>query len=499
MSDLTPQSALKDLLESIRGAIPGDVQVYLVGGAVRDYLKKRKIHDLDFVVQARDVLVISRRVANTLGAAYYPLDTERQTARVILKSSGESQALDFAAPRGPDLESDLRGRDFTINAMAIDITAPQELVDPLHGAADLHDKNLRVCSPKSLLDDPVRILRAVRLSVDFELTMSSDTKTLIHQAMPFLATVSAERQRDELFRILDGKQPTTALRLLDHFKVLEPLLPEILELKDLQQPPPHVYNGWEHTLAVIQKLNRVLNVLAMQHDPESAANWASGLISLRLGRYREQIQAHLENNLNPDRSLRALFFLAALYHDSGKPRTFEVDDGGKMHFYGHERVSEELVELRAQQLRLSKVEIQRVKCIVRHHMRPIMLLSTGRKPSRRAVYRFFRDTGEAGVDICLLSLADTLATYGPELPQDVWLAQIDTVRALLSAYWEENEKKIAPEALISGRDLIDGFKMKPGPQIGDLLEALREAQAMGEVNDRGQARRFVHEWLDQDN
>ena len=104
---------------------------------------------------------------------------------------------------------------------------------------------------------------------------------------------------------------------------------------------------------------------------------------------------------------------------------------------------------------------------------------------------------EAGVDICLLSLADTLATYGPELPQEVWLAQLDTVRALLSAYWEEGEKKIVPATLLTGHDLITDFKMKPGPRIGHILEALREAQVTGDVEDRQQAIHFVQEWLKQ--
>ena len=146
MSKLTSGMQFQDHLERIMGVIPGDFQVYLVGGAVRDILLNRNVHDLDFVILEGDVLEISRQVADKLNAAYYPLDPVRRTARVITKSEEGTQVLDFAAPRGIGLESDLTGRDFTINAMAIDLSDPLVLVDPLHGARDLHEKILRTCS-----------------------------------------------------------------------------------------------------------------------------------------------------------------------------------------------------------------------------------------------------------------------------------------------------------------------------------------------------------------
>ena len=187
--------------------------------------------------------------------------------------------------------------------------------------------------------------------------------------------------------------------------------------------------------------------------------------------------------------------MAALYHDIGKPETYQIDEAGEIHFYNHARAGAELVVLRAQQLHLSNMEILRLHRIVENHMRPLFLARTGAPLSRRATYRFFRDCGEAGVDICLLSLADTLATYGPELPQNIWIEQLDTVRELLSAYWENKEERIHPPALISGLDLINTFKMDPGPKIGELLEALRESQVEGEVTDRQEALQFADAWL----
>jgi hypothetical protein len=214
-----------------------------------------------------------------------------------------------------------------------------------------------------------------------------------------------------------------------------------------------------------------------------------------LGRYRPQIDYQMNLPLTIARSRRALLLLAALYHDSGKPDARQIDQSGKIRFFDHALIGEKLVVQRAQQLRLSNVEIQYLKTVVRHHMRPLQLAQAGTRPSRRAIYRFFRDCGTAGVDVCLLSLADALATYGPTLPQDVWGSHLDTVRALLSAFWEQNQEQVAPPALVSGHDLLENFGLSPGPLIGELLEALREAQAMGDVRDRQEALHFAEGWL----
>jgi poly(A) polymerase len=190
--------------------------------------------------------------------------------------------------------------------------------------------------------------------------------------------------------------------------------------------------------------------------------------------------------------------MAALYHDIGKPASLQVEEGGRRRFLGHEQAGAKITSQRADWLRLSRAEIARLQTIIRHHLRPLLMAQTGALPSRRAIYRFFRDTGAAGVDICLLSLADTLATYGPALAQDIWTLQVDVVRTLLEAWWERPAESVSPPTLLTGNDLIEVFKMKPGPRIGELLATLREAQAMGEIQDREQALVFARAWLEND-
>jgi poly(A) polymerase len=474
-------------LEQISQIIPPGLEVHLVGGAVRDNLLNLAIHDMDFVLD-RDSIAIARRLADTFQAAFYLLDSERDTGRVILTEPGNKRLiLDFSLRRGPDLESDLRARDFTINAMALDIRRPQKLIDPLCGARDLHSKLLRACSTQAFMDDPLRILRGVRLAATFGLRIQPDTLQFMRQAIPELPRVSQERVRDELFRILGSSQPVSGLRTLEWLGVLPSILPELHQLKGFPQPPPHIADIWEHTLSVIQDLEVIINVLSLDYDPDIASNLWGGLVSLRLGRYREQIHAHLNALTNPDRSVRDLLLFAALYHDAAKPKSLVTDETGKIHFYGHDEMGSQLVVQRARELRLTNEEISRLGTVVRGHMRPIFLAREQSLPSHRAIYHFFRDTGVAGVDICLLSLADTMATYGPGLPQALWEHHLDTIRTLLEAWWERREENINPSPLINGNELMAQLEIKPGPEVGRILEAIREAQAVGQITNIDQA------------
>ena len=483
------------IFDRILPALPPGIPVYLVGGAVRDAILKHPTHDLDFVLPA-DALQVARQVANAIGGAFYPLDEERNYGRVIFtEADGTRLVLDFSIYQGPDLESDLRGRDFTVNAMAVEARQPQALFDPLGGAADLHARQLRACSANAFIADPVRILRGIRLAAAFDFHIQPDSRQLMRQATHLLPRVSPERLRDELFRILDGPRPAAALRGLDILGVLPFVLPELSALKGVDQPSPHIHDAWNHTLDVLNKFQSVLDVLGRQPDPEIAASLQMGQISLRLGRYREQIEAHLAAALTQERSLRALLTLAALYHDIGKPETHTADEEGRIRFLDHDQVGAQIASRRVHALQLSNSEITRLKTVVRYHMRPLLLANSGHPPSRRAIYRFFRDAGPAGVDLCLLSLADVLATYGPTLPQDLWANHIEVVRTLLSAWWERPSESISPPLLVTGHDLISELGLSPGPLIGQLLEAIREAQAVGQIQDRAGALSFARSYL----
>lgn len=487
---------LSPLVFRVRDVLPDISGVYLVGGAVRDALLGKPSHDLDFVVDG-DSLSIARKTADRLGGAYYCMDETFKVGRVVMGDvDGERQMIDFTAMQGTSLASDLEKRDFTVNAMALDLSDLDHVIDPLGGGEDLLKGRLRMCSPSAFEDDPVRVMRAFRTAAKYQLAIMPETKAALKTAVTLLPKISVERIRDELFKILDAPQPSANLRAMEMVGILEHVLPECAEMKGVTQSPPHIFDVWEHTLHTVKQLEDVLRLLAKHyvHDNEAGGNLFSGVLSLRLGRYREQIGKHLETRLNPDRSLPALLHLGTLYHDVTKPHHRTTEEDGRIRFIGHEVSGAEVVRQRGEALRLSSAEVLRIETIVRHHMRPWQLAKSGDLPSKRAVYRFWRAAGDAGVDICLLSIADLMAIYGHTLPQELLEHHIEVVRTLLEAYWERPEE-IRPQALLNGNDLMEMFGLSPGPRIGELLESLWEAQAVGEVGTKEQAGEFIRKQL----
>ncbi len=489
-----PAYPLPPLIKRLQTAIAPHREVYLVGGTVRDMLRGRASHDVDLVVP-RAGMAFARELARALGGAFYPLDTARDTGRIILEEDATRRYIDVAVYRGPTLEDDLRARDFTVNAMAVPLHRPTQLIDPTHGLRDLKAKVLRACSPHAFADDPLRVLRGVRLAVALQFRIEPQTRAQMQQAVPLLEDVSPERQRDELFRMLALPKPTAAIKTLDALGVLPYLLPELPRLHGIPQPPPHQADVWTHTLHTVEWLGRLLTALDPHYEQDHAADFALGFTMVRIGRYREHLAEHFRTHSHPERPLQSLLSLAALYHDVGKAETFTRLPDGRIHFHGHPEVGAQRVARRARDLHLSNAETQRLSTIVRHHMRPLLLTQTGQRPSRRAVYRFFRDTGDAGVDICLLSLADVLATYGHTLPHDFWQAHLETVRTLLEGWWEQRTAVVTPPPLLSGHDVMEQLGLRPGPLVGALLEALREAQAAGEIQTPNEALAFAQRWL----
>jgi tRNA nucleotidyltransferase/poly(A) polymerase len=399
--------------------------------------------------------------------------------------------------RGQRIEEDLLLRDFTINAMAFEIGDSLQLLDPLNGEKDLTNKTLKVCSPDSISNDPLRLLRGVRLSLEFNLGMTPDTILLMKNAIGGLEGISPERKRDEFFRILEGKKPESALRIIDHLGALKDILPEISSLKGVQQSLPHIYTVWDHTLYGLGKIGAIFSILEHASGSEDDGNLEIGLTSLYLGKFRENIREHLSTSLNPDRSHNGLLKFAYLYHDVGKPLCRTIDESGKVRFFDHDTIGSKLAEKRFIQLHLSNIEIDRLQAIISGHMRPLLLLHQNNSPSPKAIYRFYHKYGMAGLDICLLVLVDTLATYGPTLTQELWIKTLLLIRTFFEAWWEKPELQVHPPMLLNGNDLIQLFGLKQGPEIGKILEEIREAQVEGDIVSRQDAIRFVSNIINQ--
>ncbi|MBG0788481.1 MAG: HD domain-containing protein, partial [Anaerolineaceae bacterium] len=468
-------------LTAIQRALEPDQAVYLVGGAVRDLLLGRDLHDLDFAMGGNPV-PLTRKIARTLDAGFFVLDDERHTTRVVFhRPNGREFPLDFVQFTGVDLEDDLRHRDFTLNAIAIDLRKPDELVDPLGGQTDLEAGLLRACSDLALLDDPVRALRAVRLAIQFGFGFAPGTPELIRDAAGRLPETTIERQRDELFRILEGPDPARGLRECQGFGLFGALIPPLQAQADIPASPPHYFPLLEHTFQVVETCQNLMDSFDQEGDVNEEAPWPLKAAVNALAPFKSQLQAYFAGVVTPGRSLRSLTLLGALLHDIAKPKTLSKGSDGRLHYYGHDSSGAEMTWEIARGLQLSNAEAKWLSTFVRYHMRllPMARVETG--PDRRMLYRFFKKVDDVGIAIAILYLADTYATFGPELSQEGWDRSVKTAYDVLQTWWLEHAEVVAPKLLLDGNDIQKGFDLAPGALIGKLIAALREAQASGEV------------------
>jgi putative nucleotidyltransferase with HDIG domain len=457
-----------------------------VGGAVRDLLLGRPVHDWDFAVE-RDALGLARSVADALDGAYYPLDEERDTGRVVLAGRGDALDLDFAALRGESLEIDLLARDFTINALAAD--GAGRVVDVVGGLADIEAERVRAVSDQAFQDDPLRLLRVVRVGADLGFDIEAQTADWMRRDAALLAQPSVERVRDEFVRLLGVPSAVVALQQADGFGLLHYVVPELETLKGVEQGSPHLRDVWRHTLETVDVLDGMLAAITGEVKPPAIADVpevAWGDIARTLGQFAGDVAAHLAVEVSGGRDRWLLLKIATLLHDVGKPLARSVDEDGHIRFDNHELVGAKAAAARMEELRFSGSETERVRIIIGAHLR-LSHLAKADEITRRAVYRFFRATSCGGVDVALLCLADHLAAWGPNLREQRWARRLDVAETLLAHWFERYEETVNPQALVTGDDLMTELGLVPGPKIGRLLETVREAQAAGEVGTRADA------------
>jgi len=457
---------------------------FLVGGAVRDIIDWRKPNDLDIVVRT-DSLGAAERIAEKMGWSVVIINEVHSLVRLV----ADGFHVDISPMRGSSIEYDLSLRDFTINAMAIKLAQPWELqivIDPFNGRGDLEKRMIRALENDVFLMDPGRLMRAIRLSAELNMWIESGTKTLMKQGNQLAATVSGERTRDELMRILAIVDAQMYLQMMNDLGILYVLFPELVELRWITQPHPHTMSALMHSLSTVGFIDNVVALTQLvRGDPALFARKYPEEVCSQLSRYGPNLLPMYDGAAGQERL--AVLKLAALLHDVGKSKTQSYDDG-TIHFYKHEEVGSRIAYDILKRLKMCNDEIATVTNIIRYHMRPLNL-ALSRKVTRRAAHRFFRDTGENGVDIVIHALADTLALkphgeYGEPLINMGAVAD-----QLLDAYF--NKKDIVnPPTLLDGTDLIR-MGMKEGPAIGEMLKALRTAVAMGMVTTKQGAVNFV--------
>ncbi|MCY4078779.1 MAG: hypothetical protein OXF54_00925 [Caldilineaceae bacterium] len=520
--------------------------VYIVGGAVRDHLlgistipgwsrstPDCHLHDadgahsrsqiptsttdLDLVLDG-PVLPLARRVADRLGWAYYPLDEKRDVARLIgTDVDGQRIECDAAALRG-DLRSDLLARDFSSNALALKLTADSspQLIDECGGVADVASHTLRQVSDESLRDDPIRLLRAVRLSAQLGFAIEGGTRKQISELAGTVNVVSAERLRQEMWKLLDCARPDDGVRELDALGLLTPLLPEVRALQGVEQSLRHHLDAYEHSLLAAHYAAELRNWLRGGSLPED------GTLAQSLEPWTDGLQSHFCEEIAAGHDRAGWLVWHALLHDTGKANSPSGDNGsgdGRQNAAGHQELSAEIAGSRVESYRFSRREVLLAESVARMHSVPRRLVKALPKDEEhigpRAAYRFFRDAGSVvaghqfvhglgsggprqpldGLDVTLQAVSDLQAT-GLERG-DGWGRFLKAAEGLFCYALTRPAAHLAAP-LVDGHRLMEHLGLAPGPKVGTILGELAEAQASGTIANVNEAMKLAEDLLARD-
>jgi putative nucleotidyltransferase with HDIG domain len=457
---------MSDGLEVARAALAGR-PAWLVGGAVRDRLLGRALTDLDLVVDG-DPEQAARAIAHAAGrAACFALSEDFGAWRVVARD--RTWQADVERLRGETLEADLLLRDFTINAIAepIDGGAP---IDPLGGLGDLTARRLRMAGPRAFVDDPLRVLRLVRMEVELELESEPQTSRAAHAQAGELRRVSAERVFVELRRILATQQARRGVELMSELGATAVVLPELQALRGVEQNRFHHLDVYGHTLEALDR------TIELQADPSPilGEEHAAELGTL--------LSEPLADELTRGEALR----WGVLLHDAAKPLTKGVrPEDGRVTFIGHDARGAELARAVLGRLRASERLRAHVAALVRNHLRLGFLVHEPQPLERRTVYSYLRACEPVEVDVTLLSVADRLATRGDSAHEAID-THMRVARAMLGDALRWRAEGLAPP-LWRGDELARELGIDVGPRVGELLEELAEGQYVGELVTREQA------------
>jgi poly(A) polymerase len=437
--------------------IPRDQNLYFVGGTVRDLMLNRCPRDYDLVTTG-DAPAAAEKIAALTGGRIVQLG---KSGMYLYRVPLERFTCDVTEARGQSITTDLKARDFSINAMAVS-TMDGELLDPVDGRRDLECKTIRMISLENLLDDPVRFLRAYRLAAELGFFISDDTRAAIRTYGHRIKSSAGERIRDELIKFFAAPGSSAYIRDLSDTRMANVIFPGFRKLKGCGQNTYHIHDVFDHTIKTYTGLEGLLQSPASAEPP-----WrqAAGLF--------------------PPPENRPLLKCAALLHDIGKPGAKTVDDEGRIHFYHHEKIGADMAAGIFRQLKFSNPQARYMEAIIRQHLRPLFLFMQYQNGilEEKNIYRFFLKTEPYSIDLLLLATADA---QGKASGSDAECFR-KFLGTLINTYIGHFLPARTGPQLISGHDVMTAFSLPPSPLIGKVLAHIREQQFLSNIRNRKEA------------
>ncbi|MBW2013258.1 MAG: CCA tRNA nucleotidyltransferase [Deltaproteobacteria bacterium] len=440
---------------------------YIIGGSIRDLLLDRIPTDYDIAV-TENPKEFAENMAKNISGRWIKIGKPGQT---IIRVVSNDHIFDITSLNGAFIEDDLKKRDFTINAMAYDLSS-KEIIDCLGGLRDLADKKVRMVSADVFKKDPIRLMRAYRIGACLNFEIESQTASSISTYAKLIHRSAGERIREEIFKLLGTSKSYHYISQMADAGLLSAVFPDLDRLKGCFQNSHHLYDAFEHTLKAYLHLETILN------HPDT-------LFMDTCNPIRQYL----------DKEKTVLIKYAILLHDLGKPWTKTIDNRRIIHFYGHSRKSADLAQKISQKLRLSNREKQFIDFIIRNHLHPLFLFTAMQKKTltHKGITRFFKKCGDNTPALLLHAIADSMAKQDqPNQTNEVFMG---FVKEMMHQFFYSFKPKIEEPPLITGRDLIHEFGLMPSPEFKTILNRVQEEKLTNQIKSRSEALAWVRDYL----
>jgi tRNA nucleotidyltransferase/poly(A) polymerase len=440
-------------------------EIYLVGGSVRDYFLGNSSYDKDLIVIDEDARNFSLKVAEFFDGKFIPLDEENKIYRVVLPD--KINYLDITNPVENSLEKDILRRDLTINAIVVNIRTGEipSICESYY--KDLNSKIIKGISEKNFVDDPLRLLRTFRFYSILGFEISPELIEIVKKYSNLISKPASERIEYELIKLFGGRFAHLALLKMDECGLLEKLFPFVKELK---QVPPNLH----HHLDLFNHCIETVKQVQILYDNSS-----------------EEVKEHMQRIDFGGASRLAHLKLACFMHDIGKFSTWTIEeDTGRHRFIKHEDIGAKMCVPLLKKLSFSNKQIEYISYIIKKHMYPSAVVSSP-ELNEKVKIRYVRKSGDNAIDNILIAQADRLSALGPEISQKMVDDNITRLNNLLNFYLSKKDNLKPLPKLLDGNDIMKILNIKPSKHLGEVLDALMEAQISGDILTKEDAINFV--------
>lgn len=448
--------------------MPKTKGAYIVGGSVRDLLLGKLPADYDIAV-IENPKPFAEKIAEKTSGRLVELGKPGQ---MLFRVVSKNYVYDISPIAGASIEDDLLKRDFTINALAWDLSS-KRVIDCVDGQKDIADRKIRMVSKTVFQKDPIRLIRAYRISATLDFNIEQQTNAAIKDNAELLQTSAGERIRSELFKILTTSNSYYFLSQMGKTGVLQAIFPELTDLQTCFQNRYHLFDVFKHTMKAYSHLETILNDC---HNFLPETN----------GQFKPCT----------DTFKGALLKCSILLHDIGKPLARTIDKKGNIHFYGHGKKSADMTKNIVHRLRFSNHEASYVDFIIRNHIRPLFLFIAHQNKTitQKGITRFFLKCGKYAPDLLIHAMADIKGKGNKSDERNE--AFINFAREMVKYYFSYFQPEKSKPSLITGRDLINNFALTPSPLFKKILRRVEEARISKKINTKDEAMALVKKILE---